>query len=161
MHETRTISSSLPQHKKASCSVKNSSQFHPNLSKFIPISNLGLLLISYPVCAFYIFSLNADITIYAALSIKWTLQGKTKIIFWLQEGAIAPLRVKVIFISLVSIKLPLTDWNSSCADLMHTLMLPSILYILMLLCEHLIYHWWHCKTWKSHTILYLSWYLSF
>ena len=55
MHETRTISSSLPQHKKASCSVKNSSQFHPNLSKFIPISNLGLLLISYPVCAFYIF----------------------------------------------------------------------------------------------------------
>ena len=131
MYETRTISSSLPQHKKASCSVKNSSQFHPNLSKFIRISNLGLLLISYPVCAFYIFSLNADITIYAALSIKWTLQGKTKIIFWLQEGAIAPLRVKVIFISLVSIKLPLTNWNSSCTDLPLT-------------------HWWHCKTWKSH-----------
>ena len=84
------------------------------------------------LCVLFIFfSLNADITIYAALSIKWTLQGKTKIIFWLQEGAIAPLRVKVIFISLVSIKLPLTNWNSSCTDLPLT-------------------HWWHCKTWKSH-----------
>ena len=112
-------------------------------------------IISYPVCAFYILSLNADIAIYAALSIRrWTLEGKAKIKLWLQEGAITPLRVKVIFIYLVFIKLPLTDWNSSHADLMHTLMLPSILYILMLLCEHLIYHWWHCKTWKSHTILY-------
>jgi len=53
------------------------SKIHPNS---IPIYQNSSQF--QTLCVLFIFfSLNADITIYAALSIKWTLQGKTKIIF--------------------------------------------------------------------------------
>jgi hypothetical protein len=75
-----------------------STEWPNHLDSFVS-STLINGIISYPLRIFFIFcSLNTNIAIYAALSIRWTLQGNTKIKVWLQEGAIAPLRVKVIFI---------------------------------------------------------------
>ena len=72
----------------------------------------------------------------AVLSIRWTQEGKMKIKCWLQEGAILPLRVKVIFRYIGLFKFA---WNASCTNEAYINVSINSIHCLSL-CKQFIYH---------------------
>ena len=124
-------------------------------------SSLTNGIVSCPTCAFIVCSVFTEWRHHylAVLSIRWTQEGKMKIKCWLQEGAILPLRVKVIFRYIGLFKFA---WNASCTNEAYINVSINSIHCLSL-CKQFIYHcsnnkysYISCKYDYTHCLSYIQ-----